>query len=100
MRRLLLFFVGIYISLVSMSCDKHKSFFKKNKSDLIDLSLMSLNQLTNIDLCCDRSCFDKVTLDIIEKLDVACIRKDTIECTLNFTFNKKEKFKSFELVFK
>lgn len=89
----------ILISFTAVSCDGYKKFFEQNRNGLYQLAEASLVKLENKDTyCTNGNSLDSLAAKMRD-LDIDCIRKDTIEGTLNFVFKHRKTLSSIEMVY-
>lgn len=87
--------------LVLYSCgERYKSFYEENQEPLQEL----VNKIAKVNFvesacCVEDGCFEDVVEVLMNSLQFECVRRDTIERTLNFTGSSSSKLKTVEFVY-
>ncbi len=91
------FFLCLFV--ISSCSEKYKSFYEKNQKSFQELTeSINQNNLIGEACCVGDNCFDHATENLMTSLNFECVRRDTVEKTLNFTCNSS-KLKAIEFVY-
>lgn len=90
-----------FIIIFSSCGDEDVNFYKLNSDNLEKLAVVIASDATITDACCIMDgCFNPQALELMKKLNLECLRKDTSDGTVNFILrNRGKKLESTEIVY-
>jgi hypothetical protein len=94
--------IGITFAVFFSSCnDETVKYYRKHASKLEMLAAIVKSDITITDVCCvNNKCFNKQALELMQAIELECLRKDTSDGTINFILGSQgKKLESKEIVF-
>ncbi|KFD38102.1 hypothetical protein AT05_11825 [Schleiferia thermophila str. Yellowstone] len=94
--------IAMAFTIILSSCgDEDVKFYKQHSDNLEKLAVLIASDATITDACCIKDrCFNPQALELMQKLNLECLRKDTSDGTVNFILgNRGKKLESTEIVY-
>lgn len=101
MKTSILLLVTCLLFIISSCGDTTEEYYQQHSELLEKLAINISSDTMMADVCCRKdSCFNMQELEWMEQLKLECIRKDTVDGTVNFILGNHGKYmESVELVF-